>query len=121
MVAERIEYHKTLLDREFTLADIHDRRVARTRAMEEYEKSEHARERSNFEACRLCLAPCLYDEELQRMLDDCCKDTCGWLEEDDDFQRWLTTKRRSSAVLWLTGIPGAGQHSAPLRHTRVKD
>ena len=119
-VSERIEYHKSLLDREVTFADIHSAQTARTKALEEYERSEQARERQSFEACRLFLAPQLYDQELQRMKRECCKDTCGWLEVDDDFQRWLTTKRRSSPFLWLTGIPGAGQYFTSC-HARLSE
>ncbi len=105
-----IESHKSLLDREVTLADIHDARTARARALEEYERNEEVRERQNFEACKLSLAPRLYDQEMERMKNECCKDTCAWLRKDEDFQTWFNSRKRSSAFLWLSGIPGAGQY-----------
>ena len=105
-----IENHKLLLDREVTLADIQEGRVARTRALEEYERSEQARERQSFEACKLSLAPRLYDQELERLKNESCKETCAWLGEDEDFQTWYKSGKRSSAFLWLSGIPGAGQY-----------
>ena len=107
---ETIENHKSLLDREVKLADIHDSRVARTRALEEYERSEHVRERQSFEACKLSLAPRLYDEELRRLEHESCKETCAWLGKDEDFQTWFNSGKKSSAFLWLSGIPGAGQY-----------
>ena len=105
---ETIESHKSLLDREVTLADIHDARTARTRALEEYERSEGVRAKQDFEACKLSLAPTLYDQELERMKTERCKDTCAWLDRDEDFQLWFKSRKRSSAFLWLSGIPGAG-------------
>lgn len=105
---ETIESHKSLLDREVTLADIHDARTARTRALEEYERSERVRAKQDFEACKLSLAPRLYDQELERMKTERCKDTCAWLDRDEDFQTWFKSRKRSSAFLWLSGIPGAG-------------
>ena len=107
---ENIENHKSLLDREVTLADIRDGRTARTRALEEYERSEHERERQSFEACKLSLAPRLYDQELERLKNESCKDTCAWLGKDEDFQIWRNSGKRSSAFRWLSGIPGAGQY-----------
>ncbi len=107
---ETIENHKSLLDREVTLADIHDGRTARTRALEEYERNEKVRERQSFEACKLSLAPRLYDRELERMKNESCRDTCAWLSKDEDFQTWFNSGKRSSAFLWLSGIPGAGQY-----------
>lgn len=110
VVMETIESHKSLLDREVTLADIHDARTARTRALEEYERSEQVRAKQDFEACKLSLAPRLYDQELERMKNERCKDTCTWLDRDEDFQTWFKSRKRSSAFLWLSGIPGAGQY-----------
>ena len=104
-----IENHKLLLDREVTFADIRDARDARSRALKEYELNETMRENQNFGDCRLSLSPHLYDEELGKILRERCRDTCGWLADDDDFQRWLNGRRKSTAVLWLSGIPGAGK------------
>ena len=105
-----IEKHESLLHREVILADIQDARTARARALDEYERSELIRERQNFEACKLSLAPRLYDQEMERMRNERCKDTCTWLGNDEDFQTWFNSMKRSSAFLWLSGIPGAGQY-----------
>ena len=110
VVIETIEKHKSLLDREVTLTDINDARTARARALEEYERNEVARQRQNFEACKLSLAPRLYDQEMERMKNECCKDTCAWLSKDEDFKTWFDSRKRSSTFLWLSGIPGAGQY-----------
>ena len=108
VVMATIENHKLLLDREVTLGDINDARTARVRALEEYERNERDRQRQNFEACRLSLAPRLYDQEMERMKNECCKDTCAWLSQDEDFKTWFDSRKKSSAFLWLSGIPGAG-------------
>ena len=110
VVMKTIENHKSLLDREVTLGDINDARTARARALEEYERNEVDRQRQNFEACKLSLAPRLYDQEMERMKNECCKDTCAWLSEDEDFKTWFDSKKRSSPFFWLSGIPGAGQY-----------
>ena len=110
VVMTTIENHKSLLDREVTLGDINDARTARARALEEYERNEVDRQRQTFEACKLSLAPRLYDQEMERMKNECCKDTCAWLSKDEDFKLWFDSRRRSSAFLWLSGIPGAGQY-----------
>ena len=110
VVMATIEKHKSLLDREVTLGDINDARTARTRALEEYERNEANRQRQNFDACKLSLAPRLYDQEMERMKNECCKDTCAWLSTDEDFKTWFDSRKRSSAFLWLSGIPGAGQY-----------
>ena len=104
-----IENHKLLLDREVTFADIRDARDARSRALKEYEQNETKRETQNFGDCRNSLSPHLYDEKLDKISKDSCKDTCGWLEDDADFQRWLNGRRKSTAFLWLSGMPGAGK------------
>ena len=106
---DTIENHKLLLDREVTLADLHDARNARKRALEEYDRSEQVRAKQDFDACKLSLAPRLYYQELERMKNERCKDTCAWLDKDEDFQTWFKSRKRSSAFLWLSGIPGAGQ------------
>ena len=106
---ESVESHKILMDREVTFADIRDARTARSKALEEYEKNEMARQKYEFESCRRSLAPRLYDRQLDRMKLECCKNTCAWLEIDDRFQKWFTSSTRGSAFLWLLGIPGAGQ------------
>ncbi|CAD6594213.1 MAG: hypothetical protein ASARMPREDX12_008428 [Alectoria sarmentosa] len=110
VVMKTIEKHESLLHREVILADIQDARTARARALDEYERSELIRERQNFEACKLSLAPRLYDQEMERMRNERCKDTCTWLGNDEDFQTWFNSMKRSSAFLWLSGIPGAGQY-----------
>ena len=114
VVMTTIENHKSLLDREVTLGDINDARTARARALEEYERNEVDRQSKTFEACKLSLAPRLYDQEVERMKNECCKDTCAWLGKDEDFKTWFDSRKRSSAFLWLSGIPGAGQYQQHL-------
>lgn len=109
IVMASIENHKLLMEREVTFADIRDARDARSRALTEYEQNVTMRENQNFGDCRDSLSPHLYDEELNKILRDRCKDTCGWLEDDDYFQRWLNGRRRTTAFLWLSGMPGAGK------------
>ena len=109
VVMASIETHKLLLDREVAFADIRGARDARSRALKEYEQNAKMRENRTFEDCRASLSPHLYGRELERILLDTYKDTCAWLEDDADFQRWLNGRRKSAAFLWLSGIPGAGK------------
>ena len=116
---QAIERHKSLLDREVTLADIHAAQDARIKALKAYEQSELERERSNFEACKSSLTPRLYGQDIERMKNECCKDTCAWLDRDEDFQTWFNSRKRSSAFLWLSGIPGAGQYRERFFHLLI--
>ena len=108
---ENVENHKLLLDREVTNAEIYEARTARKRALEEYEHNETRKEEQRFGDCRASLSPLSYDTELVKITRDRCKDTCGWLEDEDEFQRWISGRRKTTTFLWLSGIPGAGQYS----------
>ena len=111
---QNIENHKDLMRMKITLADIRDCRTARNRALEEYEHNRKQREKQNFEICKIGLSPRLYDSEFERLRADHCKDSCQWLWKDPTFLRWFKAQNRSNAMLWLTGIPGAGLSEDPV-------
>jgi hypothetical protein len=105
-----MESHKLIMNSEVTVAIIRDARHAQLRALEEYDLSQKARERQDFEACKLALSPKLYDDEMERLQKECCEHTCSWLESDAIYKRWYKSTNKSSTFLWLSGIPGAGEH-----------
>jgi hypothetical protein len=101
------------MNSEVTVAIIRDARQAQLRALEEYDQNQKARERRDFEACKDALSPKLYDREMEHLQSECCEHTCSWLESDAIYKRWYKSTNKSSTILWLAGIPGAGERHSP--------
>ena len=105
---DNIRRHKILMDREVTLANITDAVTARSRAFEEYEMNRSFREQQKLEFFKTSLSPKLYDQELERITETRCDDTGHWLDDEKHFRDWSDPAGRSTPLLWLSGIPGAG-------------
>ncbi|PWY96736.1 NACHT domain protein [Aspergillus sclerotioniger CBS 115572] len=109
MVKAHIQRHTSLMRNEVRLEHIREEHDARLRALEHYKKSERADRLQKYQALKTEINPRTYDDKLNWYHGRVCKGTGGWLRQDDTFKRWLDTGNRTSRVLWLQGIPGAGK------------
>lgn len=89
LILRNIGHHVTLMDSEVTLANIIEADAARTKAHEQYERNEAARQAQQFESIRVLLSPHLYDDELERLRKKHCARSGEWLEKEDQFRRWI--------------------------------
>ncbi|KAF4495971.1 nacht domain [Fusarium agapanthi] len=108
VIAENIEKHRLLLCNEITLNDILEAHTARKRALEHYAETREFQERQDFHSMETYIRPPSYDADLDRIRNTRCEGTGSWLVQDQQFVSWAEGKEKSSQVLWLQGIPGAG-------------
>ncbi|KAH6888169.1 hypothetical protein B0T10DRAFT_515086 [Thelonectria olida] len=109
VVQDNITKHRMLMQGEVTIAEIAEAHSARTRSLEEYERSHEFQQRQDFDMVFASLAPNLYDEELERLKEKCVIDSASWLSSNPQFQQWFDASDDSIRLLWLEGIPGAGK------------
>ncbi|KLO93164.1 uncharacterized protein LW93_6158 [Fusarium fujikuroi] len=109
VIAENIEKHRLLLCNEITLNDILEAHTARKKALEHYAETREFQERQDFHSMETYIHPPSYDEDLDRIRNTRCGGTGSWLVQDQQFVSWSEGKEKSSQVLWLQGIPGAGK------------
>ncbi|KAK2688496.1 hypothetical protein QWA68_012485 [Fusarium oxysporum] len=109
VIAENIEKHMLLLCNEITLNDILEAHTARKKALEHYAETREFQERQDFHSMETYIRPPSYDEDLDRIRNSRCEGTGSWLVQDQQFVSWVEGKEKSSQVLWLQGIPGAGK------------
>jgi hypothetical protein len=110
IIMRSIERHASLLREEVTIANIMDAHEARSQAMKRYQRDEEFQERQDLETVRQMLRPKLYDHDLDIFRRTRCQHSGEWLRANDHFQEWVDANNRSSGILWLEGIPGAGKY-----------
>jgi hypothetical protein len=108
VVQDNITKHTILMQGEVTLAEITEAHTARTRSLQEYERNHEFQQRQDFEMVLASLAPNLYDQELERLRGKCTIDSTSWLANHVQYQKWFDESDKSTRLLWLEGIPGAG-------------
>jgi hypothetical protein len=94
-----------------TLAHVVEAHEARQRAFEEFERQHAFRQRQDFEAVRSSLNPVLYDSALERLKARRVVRSGSWLSSQEEYNHWLEPSNKTSRLLWLQGIPGAGMLS----------
>ncbi|KAF5530924.1 nacht domain-containing protein [Fusarium mexicanum] len=109
VIAENIEKHRLLLCNEITLNDILEAHTARKKALEHYAETREFQERQDFHSMETYIRPPSYDADLDRIRNIRCEGTGSWLVQDQQFVSWAEGKEKSSQLLWLQGIPGAGK------------
>ncbi|KAF5986262.1 hypothetical protein FBULB1_2484 [Fusarium bulbicola] len=109
VIAENIEKHRLLLCNEITLNNILEAHTARKKALEHYAETREFQERQDFHSMETYTRPPSYDADLDRIRNTRCTGTGSWLVQDLQFVSWAEGKEKSSQVLWLQGIPGAGK------------
>jgi hypothetical protein len=118
IVEANIERHTQLLRENITLEHIRREHEARTKLFEEFQESEVFRTKQMFQAIESAVCPQMYDDRLYWLQTRVCRGTEIWLARDRVFSQWMNMDSPSPRLLWLQGIPGAGeyrnwQHTAP--------
>lgn len=108
VVLSHIERHTFLLRNETRLEHIREEHDARLRALDHFEKSEISYRKQEYNAIKESILPTLYDDELYRIRNQICAGTGKWLLGDSKFEKWLNAADKTSRLIWLQGIPGAG-------------
>src|SRR5947207_12172417 len=94
---------------EVTLEHIRDAHKARVEALDHYERTREFQERQDFEAVEVHLSPKSYEHEFHRLLMAVCEGTGRWLPKNRALSKWLEQVDDSPKLIWLQGIPGAGE------------
>ena len=84
--------------------------AARVLALKEYEIERKSREQQHLEFIKISLAPRLYDTDLRQTLESRCRNTCEWILDESLIKDWESLDKDAVPILWLTGIPGAGDY-----------
>ncbi|KAF8535977.1 hypothetical protein BDD12DRAFT_750061 [Trichophaea hybrida] len=108
LIRSNIIRHKELFTHEITLNVIIDAQHARTEALEHYEKVHKFETDKKMHDFMSFLSPTLYEAQIDRIKRKRCNDTGSWIKRERPFKRWLDPTDQSASLLWLTGIPGAG-------------
>jgi len=109
VVERNIERHATLMNTEVSLADITDAQRHRALELEEDERTQQFQQRQDFEDVQSHICPRLYDNELYGLQERSCSNTGDWLQKEGSFCEWIDPNDKSTRLLWLQGIPGAGK------------
>ena len=112
VVEANIERHGQLLREEVTFEHIRLENEHRAKSLKAFQKAEDDQLRQKFQALEMSVRPRLYDDKLDWLRSRTCQGTAKWLAKEDAFTTWLDTSKQSSKILWLQGIPGAGNPSA---------
>ena len=85
--------------------------TARNRALEHFERTEKHHRQEEFRSIRTNISPKTYDDAMYHLQSRTLAGTEKWLLRDATFHTWLENSESSIDLLWLLGIPGAGQSS----------
>lgn len=98
-----------LMRNEVRLEHIREEHDARLKSLEHFKNTERAHRLQEFHAIKTDISPRSYDDRLNWYHGRVCEGTGTWLLKDELFKQWLDTVDGTAKVLWLQGIPGAGQ------------
>jgi len=110
-VTSHINRLTILLRNEVRLEHIQAEHSARLRALEHFERTERAHQRQEYESIRADVSPRTYEDLLNHFQGRICEGTGKWLMKDPTFTKWLEFSDHSTNLIWLQGIPGAGESS----------
>jgi hypothetical protein len=108
IIMNNIERHATLISNEVTLASIQDAQAAHAEALKNCERDEEFQRRQDFATVEQSLSPKLYDDDLERFRKHRSPDSGKWIEKNEEFCTWFNASNKPKQVLWIRGIPGAG-------------
>lgn len=109
MITENVGQHRILMDGSITLAHVVEAHAARQRAFKEFERQHQFRQSQDLEAVKSSLSPALYDRDLQRLKTCRIVGSGDWLFSQKEYNTWIDVSDKTSRLLWLQGIPGAGK------------
>ena len=109
-ILQKLAYHCDLLDKEATAAHFSEMKQFRDkRQLEDDTFEQQRRAQMRQDVFRwLSAAEDQQEEHLHRISDNRQPETCNWILKDPQIQPWIGDDS-SDAVLWMTGIPGAGK------------
>lgn len=110
LVQGHIERHAMLMSTEVRLEHIREEHNARQRALDHFEKSERENTRQEFHRIQTNISPDFYHKKLAAVSTTLCEGTGKWLLQGSQFGQWLDPSNAASKMLWLEGIPGAGEY-----------
>ena len=96
------------MNSEVTIESVAQAYEAREKAYQEYERTHRFQDWQNFEGVKAAVSPYLYDNELEAFRREYQVEPGQWLEDEDDFKKWLDPNDHSVRRFWLQGIPGDG-------------
>ncbi|KAL6403418.1 NACHT domain protein [Ilyonectria robusta] len=109
LITSQVERHTALMRNEVRLEHIREEHDARLRALEHFERTERSNRQQEYNIIKTDVSPTFCDDKLYQIRNQTCKGTGKWLLQDDVFLKWLDVANRSTDLLWLHGIPGAGK------------
>lgn len=109
VVITHIKRHTLLMRSEVRLEHIREEHYARLRALEHFEKTERSHRQQEYHIIKTAISPKFYDDKLDWVYGRICEGTGKWLMRDSTFAKWLDVADVSTKIVWLQGIPGAGQ------------
>ena len=109
VVEDNIERHAKLLTDNITFEHIKREHEARIKSFVEFQEASSSRADQKFRALETAVCPRMYDDRLNWLTSRSCPGTTKWLESDESFRDWIDPSSRSTSLLWLHGIPGAGK------------
>lgn len=115
VVVNHIERHTLLMRNEVRLEHIQAEHSARLRALEHFERTERSLQRQDYQAIETSVSPRKYEGKLDWLQGRTCEGTGKWMMKDAIFVQWLDPTESTLKLLWLQGIPGAGE----LRHWEI--
>ncbi|KAI1079677.1 hypothetical protein F5B20DRAFT_160940 [Whalleya microplaca] len=109
IIKTHIERQTLLMRRDVQFEHIQQEYEARRHVVEKFEKIEKKQRHQQYYCIKTELAPQNYDANLYQARSRVCEGTEKWLLKDNIFKQWLDTSDKSTRLLWLRGIPGAGK------------
>lgn len=90
----------------------------RAKSLAHFDHETGFQELQRFQTLKTRVCPRIYDDRLDSLLNRSSKASAEWLITDNIFQRWLDVSNPAVRLLWLQGIPGAGELYLS-RHNKV--
>lgn len=90
------------------------------RAMKHFEEETLRRQREEFHRIKTDASPKVYNEQFLKLQGRVCKGTEKWLWDNPEFQKWIDMSLISSRILWLQGIPGAGNTNLFVKNHHIR-
>lgn len=109
MIEESIERHARLLRTNVTLDHIRQEIEDRAKMFEKFDEIDVYRVTQKFQALEMAIRPQMYDDKLEWLKRRIYPGTAKWLSKDLSFHQWIDVSSQSTNLLWLVGIPGAGE------------
>jgi hypothetical protein len=109
IVTDHISRLTLLMRNEVRLEHIQEEHNARRQALEHFEQTEKHHRRQEYESIKADVSPKTYEDKYYYLQGRICEGTGNWLVKDVTFAKWLDISDTSTKLLWLQGIPGAGQ------------